>query len=149
MNCMDLLIVTVEEEIYRGKARKVIAPSLAGEIGIMPGHTPLLAILRPGEIRVDCPDSDEVTCSECHTDFMVVFGGYMEVQPEGITILADAVERAADIDEGLARHALEQAKSMLNSSDKDEANRAHLKLELAIAQLRVVRRNVKQSYIKL
>jgi len=65
------------------------------------------------------------------------------------SILADAVERAADIDEAQAKHAAEQAKRMLDSSDKDKASRAHLELELVIAQLRVVRRNSKDSFIAM
>ncbi|WP_161957563.1 ATP synthase F1 subunit epsilon [Mariprofundus sp. EBB-1] len=143
---MEVLITTVEREIYRGRASMVIAPSAGGEIAILPGHAPLLAILRPGEIRVDCPVHAE--SSECHSDNMVVFGGYIEVQPNRITILADGIERAADIDEAQAKYALKQAKEMLNSPDKDKASRALVDLDLAIAKLQVLRRNSKHSLIK-
>ncbi|RLL54767.1 ATP synthase F1 subunit epsilon [Mariprofundus sp. EBB-1] len=146
MKCMEVLITTVEREIYRGRASMVIAPSAGGEIAILPGHAPLLAILRPGEIRVDCPVHAE--SSECHSDNMVVFGGYIEVQPNRITILADGIERAADIDEAQAKYALKQAKEMLNSPDKDKASRALVDLDLAIAKLQVLRRNSKHSLIK-
>jgi len=143
---MEVLIATAEQEVYRGRASMVIAPSTGGEIAILPGHTPLLAILRPGEIRVDCPVDAE--CAKCHTDYMVVFGGYLEVQPDAITILADAIERAPDIDEAQAKHALKQAKKMLNSSDKGRASRALLDLDLAIAKLQVLRKNSNHSLFK-
>jgi len=146
MKCMEVLITTAEQEVYRGRASMVIAPSTRGEIAILPGHAPLLAILRPGEIRVDCPVHAD--SSECHTDNMVVFGGYLEVQPDRITILADAIERAPDIDEAQAKYALKQAKKMLKSSDKCKASRALLDLDLAIAKLQVLRRNSNSSLFK-
>jgi len=146
MKCMDILFATAEEEVYRGQARRVIAPSAAGELAIMPGHTPLLAVLRPGEVRIDCPDADD--CTRCNSVDIVVLGGFLEVQPDAIIILADAVERAEDIDEAQARKAVQRAREMFVSPDKDKASRAFLELELAIAQLRVVRRNSKHSLMK-
>ena len=55
MRCMQVLIATAEQEVYRGQASMVIAPSVNGSLAILPGHTPLLARLRPGESRIDCP----------------------------------------------------------------------------------------------
>jgi len=144
--CMSVLICTAEQEVYRGRASFVIAPSVSGDIGIMPGHAPLLARLKPGTIRIDCSGNQQ--CAECHTDNMVVFGGYLEVQPDAIIILADAVERAKDIDAAQAKKALEQAKKLLSSPDKEIAVKAMLDLELAIAKLRVLRRNNKQSFME-
>ncbi|MDQ6987704.1 MAG: ATP synthase F1 subunit epsilon [Mariprofundaceae bacterium] len=140
------LFALAEEEVYRGRAMRVITPSAAGELAIMPGHTPLLAVLRPGEIRIDCPDADD--CTRCHSVNIIVFGGFLELQPDAVIVLADAVERAEDIDEAQARKAVEQARKMFTSPEKDKASRAFLDLELAIAQLRVVRRNSKHSLMK-
>jgi len=123
----------------------VIVPSVEGEIAIMPGHAPLLATLRPGEVRIDCVDDQGCPC---RTDDMVVFGGYVEVQPDGIIILADAIERARDIDEARAQKAVVHAKEALRSSDLEKASKAMLELELAIAKLRVVRRNKKNPLMK-
>jgi F-type H+-transporting ATPase subunit epsilon len=142
---MQVLIATAEQEIYRGQAGQVIAPSVGGEIAIMPGHAPLLARLRPGEVRIDCQTVDRENCQSID---IVVFGGFLEVQPDAIIILADAVERAEDIDAAQARKAVEQAKQLLNSPNKEIASKALLDLELAIAKLRVVRRNSKQSLLK-
>jgi len=145
MKCMSILIATVEQEVYRGTASMVIVPSVDGEIAIMPGHAPLLATLRPGEVRIDCVDDQGCPC---RTDDMVVFGGYVEVQPDGIIILADAIERARDIDEARAQKAVVHAKEALRSSDLEKASKAMLELELAIAKLRVVRRNKKNPLMK-
>ena len=145
MNCMSILIVTAEQEIYRGSASMVVVPSVEGELAMMPGHAPLLALLRPGEVRIDCVD--DAGC-HCRRDDMVVFGGYVEVQPDGVIILADAVERATDIDEARAREAAAQAREMLRSPDQDKASRALLDLELAMAQLAVLRRNRKSTLMK-
>ncbi len=152
MKCMSILIATVEQEVYRDTANMVIVPSIEGELAIMPGHAPLLASLRPGEIRIDCVRDQgcpsEGGCSTCRTDYMVVFGGFLEVQPDAIIILADAIERAKDIDEARAKQSVEQAKQMLSSSDKEQASKAMLDLEIAIAQLSVVRRNKKNPLMK-
>ncbi len=149
---MSILIATVEQEVYRGTANMVIIPSVGGELAIMPGHAPLLASLRPGEVRIDCVADQgcpsDGGCSTCRVDYMVVFGGYVEVQPDGVIILADAIEHAKDIDEARAKQAVEQAKQMLRSSNQEKANKAMLDLEVAIAQLRVVRRNRKHSLMK-
>ena len=142
MNCMRVLIATAEREIYRGKARMVIAPSVEGELAIMPGHAPLLAILRPGEIRIDCPAEDG--CSQCHRDDMVTCGGYLEVQQDAVIILADTIFRSAEIDAAAAQKAINDAKQALASLDKKVASKAMLDLELAIAKLRVVRNAAKK-----
>ncbi len=145
MKCMNILIATAEQEVYRGTANMLIAPSIDGDIAIMPGHAPLLALLRPGEVRINCVDDKGCLCRK---DDMVVFGGYIEVQPDAAIILADAIERAKDIDEMKARQAVEQAKKALHSPNPEKASRALLDLELALAKLRVVRRNSKYPSVK-
>jgi len=101
----------------------------------------LLAVLRPGKIRIDYPASHKRGNTESKHELMVVLGGYMEVQPEAVIILADAVERAEDLNEALAKDAMKKAKLMLKSSDKEKVSRAHLELELAMAKLTVLRKN--------
>lgn len=135
---MSILISTAEQEVYRGTASRVIAPSAGGELAIFPGHAPLLALLRPGEVRIHCTGDDGCPC---RMDDMVVFGGFLEVQPDAVIILADAIERAKDIDTARAKQAVERAKKMLSSSDQEQASRALLDLELAIAKLRVAGRS--------
>jgi len=146
MKSMSVLIATAEQEVFRGKASKLIAPSVDGELAILPGHLPLLAMLRPGEVRVDyLIQGDERSSGSID---IVVFGGFLEVQPDAIIILADAVQRAEEIDAAQASQAAENARKLLSSPDKEIAVKAMLDLELAIAKLRVVRKNSKQSLLK-
>lgn len=145
MSTMSVLIATAENEIFRGEASKLIAYSVEGELAIIPGHAPLLATLRPGELRIDC--LLEGGRESCKTD-IVVFGGFLEVQPDSVIVLADAIERAKDIDIVQAKRAVERAKKQLASHDKNTSVKAILALEVAIAKLRVARRNSKQSLLK-
>jgi len=145
MATMSVLIATAEGEVFRGTASRLTAFSTEGELAIMPGHAPLLATLRPGELSIDCMlEGGKETCK---TD-IVVLGGFLEVQPDAVIVLADAVERAKDIDMAEAQKAVERAKKQLASPDKETAVKAMLDLEVAIAKLRVARRNSKQSLLK-
>jgi len=146
MTTMSVLIATAEQEVFRGNASMLIAPSVEGELAVLPGHAPLLAVLRPGEVRIDCPQGEQG--EPCTATDIVVFGGFLEVQPDAVIILADAVERAEDIDAAQAKKAADQAKRLLASPDKEIAVKALLDLELAVAKLRVARRNSKQSLLK-
>jgi len=140
---MNVLIATIEQEIYRGRACMVIAPAVEGELSIMPGHAPLLAILRPGEVRIDCLGGNDSPTLD-----IVVSGGFLEVQPDAVIILADTVVRDEDMGAAQAELAVEQARKMLQSSDKEKAGKAWLDLELAVAKLRVMRRKSKHSLMK-
>ncbi len=146
MKCMSVLVATAEQEIFRGNAAMLIAPSMQGELAVLPGHAPLLAMLRPGEVRIDCPADG--SGEPCESTDVVVFGGFLEVQPNAVIILADAVERAEDIDAAQAREAADNARKLISSPDKEVAVKAMLDLEVAIAKLRVARKNSKESFLK-
>jgi len=90
---MQVLVATVEREVYRGEAEFLVAPGAAGELGIMPKHTPLISSLASGELRITNGDN---------VDEVFVSGGFIEVQPDMITVLSDSAERAVDIDEAAA-----------------------------------------------
>ena len=144
MNDMDVWIATAEQEVFHGRAVMLIAPGCEGELAILPGHAPLLATMRPGEVRVDCHAADHT----CESLDIVVRGGFLEVQPAGVVILADAIERAEEIDAAQAERAAEEARQLLTSPNKEIAVKAMLDLELAIAKLRVARKNSRQSLLK-
>ena len=78
-------IVSAEESIFSGLAEFVVLPGEAGELGIMPGHTPLLTRIKPGVVRVKMQDGSE--------ELVFVAGGMLEVQPNLVTVLADTAER--------------------------------------------------------
>src|SRR5579863_5410740 len=125
-------IVSAEQEIYSGEAEMVFAPLADGEVGILPEHTPLLARMRPGEVRVR-------TGGEDHSFY--VSGGLLEVQPYVVTVLADTALRARDLDEAAALQALERAEQALRDRSS-QADYAKVQAEFAeaTARLRVLRR---------
>lgn len=122
-----VLVATAEREVYRGEAEMLVAPGRAGELGILPKHSPLLAALMPGELRVT--NGDEV-------DEVFISGGFMEVQPDMITVLADSAERAADLDEAEAAAVAREAEARLEHRNGD-VDLAMAEAELAIATARI------------
>ncbi|MDX8392693.1 MAG: F0F1 ATP synthase subunit epsilon [Mariprofundaceae bacterium] len=127
MSTIKVLVATVEREVYRGEAEKLVAPGSAGELGILPQHTPLLSELMAGELRIS--NGDEV-------DEVFISGGYMEVQPDMITVLADSAERATDTDEAAALAAQRNAEEALDQH-KGDADLAMAQAELAIMTTRL------------
>jgi F-type H+-transporting ATPase subunit epsilon len=99
-------IVSAEKEIYSGRAEIVFAPLVTGEVGILPRHAPLLARMKPGEVRVRT-GTEEL--------FFYVSGGLLEVQPYVVTVLADTALRARDLDEAAALKAKELAEEALRN----------------------------------
>jgi F-type H+-transporting ATPase subunit epsilon len=125
-------IVSAEQEIFSGTAEMVFAPLVTGEVGVLPRHAPLLAPLKPGEVRVRTA-GDELA--------FYVSGGMLEVQPHVVTVLADTALRAKDIDEASALKAKERAEEAMRNrqSDMDYA-KAQAELAQAVAQLRTLRK---------
>ena len=146
MSCMNVLIATAEQEVYRGRAGMVVAPSAGGEIGILPGHSPLLASLKPGEVRIDCPKNN--SCGHCRSDYIAVFGGFIEVQADAVIILADSVERSEDIDMENAQKMLKQAKKEFHSGHLKNVDSALLEVEIAIARLRIASRENRRISVR-
>ncbi len=127
MSSIQVDIVSAEGEIFSGEAEMVIAPAKMGEVGITPGHAPLLTELRPGELRVQVPDSDEL--------FFYVTGGILEVQPHLVTVLADSALRGDQLSEDAALKAREQAEQALaGATEKEDLEHARLQLVEAAAR---------------
>ncbi len=131
---MQVDIVSAEAEIFSGEATMLIASAELGEVGIAPGHTPLITRIRPGEIRVQQPEGGE------EID-VYVSGGILEVQPYVVTVLADTALRADDIDEAAAQKAKEEAEAALagKSGEIDFAS-VQQQLAEASAQLQLVKK---------
>ena len=135
MSNMEILVATAEREVYSGQATMLVAPGAAGELGILPKHSPLLAALNPGELRII--NGDEV-------DEVFISGGFMEVQPDKITILADSAERAADMDEAEIVAAQRKAEEMVSSNKGDvDLAMAEAELSMLAARLRLIRKKNK------
>jgi len=125
-------IVSAEAEIFSGTATMVFAPAEMGEVGIAPRHAPLVSRLKPGEVRVQTQEGEELS--------FFVSGGLLEVQPHIITILSDTAIRADDLDEAKALEAKERAEKMLaeKTADIDYA-KAQAELAQSMAQLAAIR----------
>lgn len=124
-------IVSAEEALFAGLVEMVVATGSLGELGITFGHTPLLTGLKPGPVRLIKQGGAE--------EVFYLSGGYLEVQPSIITILADTAVRAADLDEAAAAEAAKQAQQdMKNQSSEVDYSRAAARLAEATAQLRTI-----------
>jgi len=131
---MHVDIVSAEQAIFSGEATMVIAPGEAGELGIVPEHTPLLTRVRPGTVRIQMPDGAE-------EEVIYVSGGMMEVQPDVVTILADTSVRAHDLDEVKAVEAKRLAEEAIaNRAGQMEIAKAQAELAQAAAQLATIRK---------
>ena len=114
-------LVSVEREVWSGEADQVIARTTEGEVGILPGHAPMLGQLADGgTVRIQQAGGAEVRAA--------VHGGFLSVTEQGLTVLAEVAELADDIDEAGARTALERARS---EGDEAAARRAESRLRAA------------------
>jgi F-type H+-transporting ATPase subunit epsilon len=126
-------IVSAEKEIYSGLVEMLVATGETGELGVSYGHAPLLTSLVPGPVRVVTQDGDE--------QVYYVSGGFLEVQPGVVSILADTATRADDVDEAAAEEARKEAENALaNQSGDFDYGRASAQLAEAAAQLATLRK---------
>lgn len=124
-------VVSAEEKIFSGLVELLIAAGSEGDLGIAPGHTPLLTALKPGPVRIIKQGGEE--------EILYVSGGFLEVQPKVVTLLADTAIRAKDLDEAAAVEAQREAeKALANKSGEFEYSRAAAELAEAAAQLRTI-----------
>jgi F-type H+-transporting ATPase subunit epsilon len=134
-------IVSAEEAIFSGLVEMVIATGESGELGVLPHHTPLLTALVPGPIRVKKQNGEE--------EIFYVSGGFLEVQPDSVTVLADTALRADNIDEAAALEAKKHAEQALENQSGDfDYSRAASQLAEAAAQIRTMQQ-IRQKMGKL
>jgi F-type H+-transporting ATPase subunit epsilon len=133
-NTLHVDVVSAEEHIYSGEAEFVVLPGIAGELGIYPRHAPLFTQIRPGAVRIKVPN-------EAQEVFVFVQGGFLEVQPHVVTVLADTAIRAQDLDEKAALEAKRAAEdAMQHKTSKEEIAIAEAELSSALAQLEAIRK---------
>ena len=124
-------IVSAEKEIFSGRVTMISVTGSLGELGIMPGHAPLLTGIRPGPVRLQLDDGEE--------QVFFASGGFLEVQPGVVTILADTAERAEDLDEAAAVEAQQAAERLLQEQTADvEFSVVAAQLAEAMAQQRTL-----------
>ncbi len=124
-------IVSAEQAIFSGLVELLVANASEGEVGIAYGHAPFLASLQPGPVRIKKQNGEE--------DVFFVSGGYLEVQPHAVTVLADTALREGDMDEEAALAAKRQAEEALKGQSEGlDYSRAAAQLAEAAAQLRTL-----------
>ena len=134
---VNLNVVSAEEELFSGSIESLQITGSEGELGIMPGHAPLLTSLKPGMARIVKKGGDE--------EVIYLSGGMLEVQPNSVTVLADIAVRGGDLDEQAAEDAKQRAQEKLNAHGDDvDYAEAAAELARAVAQLRVIQATSKK-----
>ncbi len=124
-------IASAEDSIFSGEVESLVAAGSLGDLGIYPGHAPLLTALIPGPVRIIMAGGEE--------DIYYVSGGFLEVQPGKVNILADTAIRAHDVDEATAEKARQEAEAAIANQDAEiEYSRAASQLAEAAAQIRTL-----------
>lgn len=127
-------VITAERIVFRGDVDLVLAPGVQGQLGILPHHAPLITALTFGELVLRRAGQED--------EYIAIGGGFMEVGPDHVTILADSAERAEEIDEARAEEARRRAEALMAKEHKeaDEAELAEAALRRSMVRLKVARR---------
>ena len=135
---INISFISQEKTLFEGQAEMVVMDGQEGQVGIVKGHSPLLTILKPGRVRMITSEKEDVFFTE---------GGFAEVQPENITILVDAAQRADDLDEAKILKAKEDAEKLLkDKGDQKDFAEASSQLTQSLSQLRAIealKKNIK------
>lgn len=127
-------VVSAEENIFSGEAKFVALPGEAGELGILPRHTPLITRIKPGAVRIERADNGE-------EEFVFVAGGILEVQPGSVTVLADTAIRGHDLDEAKANEAKKLAEEAMRNAKSDiDLAKAQSEFATMAAQLAAIQK---------
>ncbi len=131
-NSFQCEIVSAEQSIFSGEINQIVAAGTMGDLGILPGHAPLLTELSPGPLRIIRDDNSE-------EEIYYVTGGFLEVQPNLVSVLADTAVRAHDLDEAAAEEARKEALRSLGEQQSElDYSRAAAELAEAVAKLRTL-----------
>jgi len=115
MSTIKVDVVSAERSLFEGEAKFVALPGEAGELGVLPGHTPLITRIKPGTVKIVLEDGTE--------ESIFVAGGLLEIQPHHVTVLSDTAIRAADLDEAKAIEARRKAEESLRNAKRQSRYR--------------------------
>ena len=133
-------VVSAEESIFSGLVEFVVLPGEVGELGIFPGHMPLMTRIKPGAVRLKLQGRER-------EELIFVAGGLLEVQPGLVTVLADTAIRGRDLDEAKAMDSKKKAEeAMVNRSSELDYAHAQAELAEAVAQLATIQRLRRKSH---
>jgi len=131
MSTMKLDIVTAEKVVYSDEVDIIVAPGIEGQLGILPHHAPLMTTLQPGYLIAKKGGEEEISLS--------ISGGFLEVRPDRVIVLADAAERAEEIDVHRAEEAKRRAEEQLRQPTPEiDVAQAEAALHRAMTRLQVV-----------
>lgn len=122
-------IVTAERTVFEDDVDMVIAPGIQGELGILPHHAPLMTALTYGELTIRREGQDD--------EFIAIGGGFLEVGPDHVTILADSAERADEIDEARAEEAHQRAEELMARRKEEDVDLARVEASLRRSMVRI------------
>lgn len=131
VNSCQLNVVSVEKSIFSGIIKKIYVMGVEGELGIFPGHSPLLTLIKPGLLKI---------FQVYNNEYLYLSGGILEVQPTVITILADVAIRAKDLDEKKVRDSKRLSEEKIKKMRHGDVDYIKISMEIskAIAQLRLI-----------
>lgn len=133
-NTIHVDVVSAEEMIFSGEAEFIALPGEVGELGILPGHTPLITRIKPGAVRIK-------VAGESEENFVFVAGGILEIQPHTVTVLADTAIRGHDLDEAKVLKAKKLAEEALTNRESTiDYAKAQVEISLMVAQLAAIQR---------
>lgn len=134
MFTMRCEIVTAERTVFDDDVAMVVAPGIEGQLGVLPHHAPLMTALTYGELIIHREGQED--------EFIAIGGGFMEVGPDHVTILADSAERAEEIDVARAEAARQRAQEVMAQKQREDVDfvRAEAALRRSMLRLKVVRR---------
>jgi F-type H+-transporting ATPase subunit epsilon len=137
MATINLEVITVERTVYSGSVDMVVAPGIDGELGILPHHTLLMTMLKPGELRIKIGSQEES---------LAVSGGFIQVLPDRVVVLADAAERVEEIDLARAEAARKRAQEKIKEGVKGiSLAQEDAALRRALARITVAERYMKRG----
>ena len=141
MATLRLELVTAERMVYSGDVNMMVAWGVEGQLGILPHHAPLMTMLQPGELIIKKDDKET---------YMAVSGGFLEVRPDKVIVLADACERGEEIDKTRAEEAKCQAEKIMKAPmPKTETSAAEAALRRSLVRLKVAEKTRRKRGQKL
>ena len=133
MSTLQVELVAADRKVWEGPANQVSARSIDGDLGILPGHIPLITRIKPGAVRIEKADGGE--------EFVFVAGGILEVQPNCVTVLSDTAISGHDLDEAKASEARKAAEEAVKNAKSDiDLAKATSELAVMAAQIAALRK---------
>jgi F-type H+-transporting ATPase subunit epsilon len=131
---LHLEVVTAERKVFEDDVTMVVAPGIEGQLGILPHHAPLMTALTYGELQIQREGQEDI--------FIAIGGGFMEVGPQHVIILADSAERAEEIDLARAEEARQQAETTMAQARREDVDyaAAEAALRRSMIRMKVARR---------